>query len=424
MNQLQYFKSKDYPQELFGNEYISVDPYHVLSEKSTGPVEFVLKENKSYIDLQETVLRIKCKIVNSDLTPIPTKTGDDNVAFVNNAMHSLFSDVILLINDKRVEGGDKMYPYKAYINSIFRYSKETQEGQLFSIGFVRDDATKMEDVSNAGFLKRKSWTEVGATKEFIGKLHLGLFNQERLLMPGADLHLKLERAKDTFCIFNTNVALKPRVVIESASLELLTVKVNPQLMNYHVGMLSQGLPAEYPFHRVEMDVMTIRENTLGEKQDFLFSGQVPKYVIMVMVSNSAMSGEYKRNPYNFKFFNASYIDLTKDREATPFPPFEPDFAKNDYLREYMSVFQSNGLLGKNCVLPINFDEYKSGYSNLQWNLCDNRNGVNSNPDPRGNLKIEVKFATKTTEAINVVLYGIFDGSVMIYGDDTTVTNYN
>ena len=135
MNQLQYFKSKDYPQELFGNEYISVDPYHVLSEKSTGPVEFVLKENKSYIDLQETVLRIKCKIVNSDLTPIPTKAGDDHVAFVNNAMHSLFSDVILLINDKRVEGGDKMYPYKAYINSIFRYSKETQEGQLFSSWF-------------------------------------------------------------------------------------------------------------------------------------------------------------------------------------------------------------------------------------------------------------------------------------------------
>ena len=76
---------------------------------------------------------------------------------------------------------------------------------------------------------------------------LALFNQDRLLMPGVDLHLKLERAKDTFCIFNTNVALKPRVVIESASLELLTVKVNPQLMNYHVGMLSQGLPAEYPF---------------------------------------------------------------------------------------------------------------------------------------------------------------------------------
>jgi hypothetical protein len=340
-------------------------------------------------------------------------------------MHSLFSDVTLLINDKRVEGGDKMYPYKAYINTAFRYSKDAQDGQLFSVGYIRDEAAKMDDVANTGFVKRKVWTDLGATKEFIGKLHLGMFNQERLLVPGADLKLKLERAKDTFSIFCANTALRPKVIIESASLQLLSVKVNPQLMDYHVQMLSKGIPAEYPYHRVEMDIMTIKENTSGEKQDFLFSGQVPKYVIMVMVANSAMNGEYLKNPYNFKFFNATYIDLTKDRNPVPFPPFEPDFAKNDYLEEYMSVFQSNGLLGKNCILPITYDEYKSGYTNLQWNLCDNcRQGVNSNPDPRGNLKIEVKFADKTKEAINVVLYGIFDGSVMIFGDDTTVTNYN
>ena len=426
MNQLQLFTPKKFPQELLGNEYITIEPFHPLSEKSKGPLEFVLKENKDYIDLEETVLRVKCKIVNSDGTaiPAPKTAGDDHVAFINNAMHSLFSDVILLINDKRVEGGDQMYPYKAYLNTILKYSREAQEGQLFSSGFIRDECSKMDDVTNAGFLKRKAWTDLGATKEFIGKLHLGMFNQDRLLVPGADLHLKLERAKDTFCIHNSNANIRPKVIIESASLELLTVKVNPQYMNYHAQKLAKGEPCEYPHHRVEMDVMTIGQDSLGAKKDFLFYGQVPKYVVMVMVANSSMNGEYKKNPFNFKFFNATYIDLTRDRNPAPFPPFEPDSANNDYLQEYMSVFQSNGLLGKNCILPITYEEYKSGYSNLQWNLCDNRKGMNSNPDPRGNLKIEVKFATKTSEAINVVLYGIFDGSVMIFGDDTTVTNYN
>src|SRR5271167_4564825 len=426
MNQLQLFQPKRFPQELFGHQYISLDPYHPLTEKSTSPIEFVLKENKEYIDLQETVLRIKCKIVNADNTaiPAPADAGNDHVAFVNNAMHSLFSDVMLLINDKRVEGGDRMYPYKAYMNTTFRFSKEVQDGQMFSVGYVRDDASKMDDVTNGAFLLRKHWSELGASKEFIGKLHLGMFNQERLLVPGADLHLKLERAKDTFCLFNANAKIKPKVVIESAVLDLLTVKVNPQVMDYHAQMLMKGVPAEYPYHRVEMDIMTIREGTLGEKKDFLFGGKVPKYVIMVMVGNSAMNGEYKKNPFNFKFFNATYIELTKDRLNVPFPPFEPDFANDKYLQEYMSVFQSNGLMGKNGILPFSLEEYKSGYTNLQGKLSDNRRGVNSNPDPRGNLKIEVKFTTKTTEAINVVLYGVFDGSVMIFGDDTTVTNYN
>ena len=76
---------------------------------------------------------MKCKIVNADNTaiPTPTKAGDDHVAFVNNAMYSLFSDVILLINDKRVEGGDKMYPYKAYMNTVFRYSKKLKKDSCF-----------------------------------------------------------------------------------------------------------------------------------------------------------------------------------------------------------------------------------------------------------------------------------------------------
>lgn len=424
MDQLQLFQPNHFPQELNGNEYITLDPFHPITDKSTAPIEFVLKENKDYIDLTETVIRIKCKIVNNDYTAIPAKVGEDHVAFVNNAMHSLFSDVMLLVNDKRVEGGDKMYPYKAYINSIFKYSKETQEGQLFSVGFVRDDATKMEEVTNAGFLKRKAWTDLGASKQFMGKLHLDMFNQNRLLPPGVDLHLKLERAKDTFSIFCANTALKPRVVIEKASIEFLTIKVNPQLVNYHMQVLNTGVPAEFPVNRVEMDVMTIRENTLGGKQEFLFSGQIPKYVVMVMVSNSAMNGEYKKNPFNFQFFNATYIHLTKDRNPVPFPAFEPDFANNEYLLEYMSLFQSNGLLGKNGILPISYDEYKSGYTHLQWNLSDNRHGLNSSPDPRGNLKIEVKFTKKTTDAINVLLYGIFDGTVMVFGDSTAVASYN
>ena len=72
------------------------------------------------------------------------------------------------------------------------------------------------------------------------------------------------------------------------------------------------------------------------------------------------------------------------------------------------------LFDKNCILPISYDEYKSGFTNLEWNVPDNERGDNSNPDTRGNLKIEVKFAEKVAEAINVVLYGIFDGTVLIF----------
>ena len=120
----------------------------------------------------------------------------------------------------------------------------------------------------------------------------------------------------------------------------------------------------------------------------------------------------------------SHVHLTKDRQNAPFPPFEPNFAKGDVLQEYMSLFQSNRLLGKNTVLPISYEEFKNGYTNFQWNLTDDGQGSNATGDPRGNLEIKVKFAEALPEAVNLLLYGIFDSNVMVYLDDVVTVDYN
>ena len=110
--------------------------------------------------------------------PIVSKAAnDDQVAFVNNTMHSLFKDVEVQINGKRIKGGDNTYPYKLYLASVFRFSKETQEGQLFSVGFVRDDHAAMDTVANSGYIKRKVWSNDGDVKECKGRLNISLFNQ-------------------------------------------------------------------------------------------------------------------------------------------------------------------------------------------------------------------------------------------------------
>ena len=199
---------------------------------------------------------------------------------------------------------------------------------------MRDDHAAMDGVTNTGFLKRKEWTAAGAVKEFKGKLNLSLLNQERFLVPGADLYLKFERAKDVFSVFTNSATLKPKVVIESMEIQLMPVKVNPEIMLQHAQAMSGGAPALYPIQRVEIDNMICRKDSKGESKDFLFHGHVPKYLVMAMVSNNAMNGDYAKNPFNFKHFNLSYVHLTKDRNNAPFPPFEPNFARGAVLSEY------------------------------------------------------------------------------------------
>src|SRR3977135_1243719 len=316
MDQLGLFKPLSFPQELLGNEYITLRPYHNMPDK--GPIEFLLKDNKEYINMEETTLTVKCKITNADGTAITKTANDDQVAFVNNAMHSLFRDVEVQITGKRIEGGDNNYPYKSYIASVFRFSKEAQEVQLFSVGFVRDDHNAMDTVANSGYLKRKTWTNDGAVKEFKGKLNLSIFNQRRFLVPGADLYIKFERTKDVFCIYNNVVALRPKVVIQSMELQLMSVKVHPVVMHQHAQALSSGAPALYPIQRIEMESMICRRDSFGECKDFLFHGKIPKYIIMPMVSNTAMNGDYTKNPFNFKHCNVSIVHVTNERSIIPF----------------------------------------------------------------------------------------------------------
>src|SRR5271167_586688 len=418
--QLDLFSTRNYQNELFGAEYTTIRPFGPLDN---GPIDFIVKESKDYYDLRETILSLKVKIVNADGSVVAAQDGKDHVALVNNAMHSVFSDVIVMLNGKPIEGvPDSLYPYKSYFTTLFKYSKETQIQQLFAQDFVRDDYANMNTATNPGFLTRKFWTALGASKRFYGKLNCGLFEQDRLLLPGVDFEVRLERAKDAFAIFNSNNLLKPKVVIGEVRLHLLAVKVNPAIMQAQALHLSRGFPTFYEFNKVEIDTIPIRENTTNEDKDNLFRGRVPKYMIMAMVSNSAFHGDYSQNPFNFKHYNLKSLQLTRDDEKVPYERFEPDFKTGNCLREFMSLYQSNAMLGKNAILPISYDEFKSGYTTFQWNLSDDRKGVNAGPNQTGNLKIDLVFDGQTTEALVVVLYGIFESTVQVYANDQVIVD--
>ena len=418
--QLDLFARRTYQDELFGSEFQTIRPENKLD---SGPIEFLRRETKDYYDLSKSVFELKLKIVNSDGSAVKTESTKDDVALVNNALHSVFSDVQVFINDKPTEGlGNTMYPYKSYISNLFKYSKEVQVQQLFAEGFSRDDYNNMDVVANTAFVARKAWTAAGASKKFFGKLNCALFNQDKLLIPGVDLMVRLERAKDAFAIFNTNAALKPKVIIEEAILHLLTVKVNPAIFEYHARHLAQGLPVIYNVSKAVIATLPIKTGDKEFEKEDLFYGKVPKYILMAMVSNTAFHGDYAYNPFNFKNYNLTSLMLTRDDERIPFEMFKPDFKTGNTLREYMSLFQSNNLLGQNAVLPITYDEFKSGFTNFQWNLTDDGRGMNSGPVQRGNLKLNLEFADALTEAIVVILYGIFDSTIEVYGNDQVLVD--
>ena len=419
-SQLELFTPAVFQSELLGYEYQTL-----RAEAKSGPIVFKLEGNKEYLDLSNSLLCVRAKIVAADGSALGEKVDNQEteVVFVNNAMHSLFSDVVLKLNDVRIEGGRPHYPYKAYFSTAFRLHDKALKNQAFTQGWVKDDYDKMEETSNTGYVARKAWTRKSEFKEFFGKLDVDFFKQDRLLPPGVDLEIIMERAKDSFSIFCKNNTLKPKVEIDLALLQLRTVKVHPEIMTSHVNIMSRDVPVIYPINRAELSYVTLK---IGDKDlicEQLFHGRIPKYLVLTMLSKTAFHGDYTKNPFNFKHYNLCSLSLKKNRELCPYEELKPDFKNKKCIREYITLYESNGIFGKDATIPISYDEFLQGYTHFQWNLSNNGRGTNTQADERGNLVLRLEFAEALTESVVVLFYAVFDATVYLYGDGVVKTDY-
>ena len=152
-SKIDLFSLATYSNELIASEYIKL-----TAELKEFPIKFRLKDNKEYVDLSETVLRLKVKVTNADGTAIVEAINNvaNQVALTNNALHSVFSEVKIFLNSKLIEGRETMYGIKAYLDTVLRFHAEAMKNQLFAQGFEKEEATKIDEVTNTSFVKRRA----------------------------------------------------------------------------------------------------------------------------------------------------------------------------------------------------------------------------------------------------------------------------
>ncbi|GFS98545.1 uncharacterized protein F54H12.2 [Trichonephila clavipes] len=148
-----------------------------------GPVEFLISgSGEDYLDLSQTQLYVKAKILKNDGKVL---TDDDKIGPVNLFLHSLFSQVDISLNGRNVSSSNNTYPYRAILETILNHGYDSKTSQLSSEIYYKDTAGRMniyddDKEPNEGFNKRASLFKKSATVDMIGRLHVDLFNQDRL----------------------------------------------------------------------------------------------------------------------------------------------------------------------------------------------------------------------------------------------------
>ena len=393
-------------------------------KNSDGPIIFNVGGSPDhYIDLNDTQLFLKIK-VNKGATGKLAQA--DDIAPVNNILHSLFSDIQLKIGDRVVEGGVNMYPYRAYLNNLLMFSDDVKKEQLTLSGFFKDTAGKFEsNTENEGHTARKALVAESKSFEMLGPLCLDFFSQNKYLLSQVGMNLRLTRNSPSFYMFSKTAALRNCTVqIEEAVLYLRMVKVSPDTILEHERMLgSQN--ALYPVQRTEMITHTIAAGSTSSIKEGLFRGQMPKLIILGLVDNDAFNGTLATNPFEFKSNNLKNVALYRNGECVPYRPFTPDFTNKLCVREYMSIYQSMELFNRNDSIGITFEDYvKGGYTLFAFNLApDLTISGYAQPYQVGNLRLELSFNEALTKSINVVAMAVFDARVEITRQRQVILDY-
>jgi len=394
----------------FDREYL---PLATLQQGA--PVEFMIKgADQLYLDLNESLFLVLVKISNAD----GTNAANDLVGPINLIGHSLWSQMSMELNGKPVSEPNHLYPYRAYLETLLNYNEETQKTRMLCEGWTKDTTGHMnvfatDDAGeNLGLRARVVRFNGSTVVQLIMRPHLDLFQQDRLIPPGVDIHLRyIPSAANFVCKTpapgNNNVQVNYIPIITYAGMFIHTKQLSSEAELAQRALLRERV-MRLPYTRVQMKHMSIPANQTFYNFDNLFTGNLPDLVLIGLVDDLDFAGGYQRNPFNFRPFGVDRIELRRNGMPVPRHGYTPNFANGQYIKDYMTMQCQLGFgKGDKCV-SLTPAEWANGYTIYAFKITDGPIGSGTEgPRSRattGSLRLEIRFAAPQASNIKVIVY--------------------
>jgi hypothetical protein len=393
----------------FDQEYLPVNAI-----QAGAPIEFSIKTaDDLYLDLDESRFIVTAKITKANGTDM-----DDNVraAPVNLLLHSIFREISATLNDTPVSDPNPLYPYRAYLETLLNYDEEVQKNRMITEGWAKDTAGKMDVTelggTNIGLKDRATRFATSTVVELVGRPHLDIFHQNRLIPPGSALRIKLIPSSNQFvCISpppagNNAQQEQFKVAIQNVSFIIRTKKLSETV---HLAILKNLLlkNIRLPYTKVQVKHLTIPANVTSQDFDGIYDGVLPDLVVVGLVADADFAGHYNRNPFNFQAFNVNRMEMLRNGVRTPRYSYTPNFTTKQYAKDYIQFLAQLKLdKGDKCI-ALTPDEWANGYTLYSFQITDGPIGSGAH-SPRsaistGKMRLSIGFSQANTASIKVIL---------------------
>jgi len=370
-----------------------------------APIEFEIKGSDNlYLDLNNSKLEIRARIVNSDKTNIG---ADAAISPANLALHSMFSSIEMEMSGKTITNQNTLYPYRAFLETMLSYGKEVAKTRLLTEGWMKDTAGHMDDFriedagANIGAKDRAAIWAGSRTVTLLGRPHLDLFHQNLDIPPGCNIRLRLFPSKVNF-LLKKPAALADDFLFEivEARLWIRMKEVSPSFLLAQETMLHRS-NARIPFTKVEMKTITIGQGLSSKEMDNIYSGILPERVTLALIGDNRLNGSANHNPFYFENFDLFHVAMLVNGEQVPRVAYQPNFVTRDYLREYFGLLEGLGLDTGNHSIDLSPSEWANTFPIFIFRLSPG--GFPSIPRA-GSVRLDLKFRNPTPQNIIAILY--------------------
>jgi hypothetical protein len=343
-----------------------------------------------YLDLAESYLYIRAKVVNADGTEIG---AEEDISTANFFIHSLFQYIEVYINGV-VVSSKNYYMFIAYLLAQLSFSKQYKEEQLLNGLYVAETNAKVIGAANTGYAARRKRIVGSKVIELTGKLFDDLFVQTRY-MPNIDVRIRLKRSTPEFCLLAPVTTSSYKIIIEKASFFARKHLISPKVLEIHSRSLDKG-PYLYPFIRNDIKVVSIPANAVSSVTENIFaSNRLPQRIFIGLLDANALIGVYNLNPYLFESFDLSNLTLSVDQNHLEYRNINLDFSSN-YLSAFQSLLAELNLDGKS--IGITRDSWLDGNVLFGFSLLGFA-GLPSFNERAGSLKLEFTFSKPVPKAV-------------------------
>ena len=302
----------------------------------------------------------------------------------------------MYLNGTLVTQSSNNHPYRAYIENLLSFSKEAKDTQPSSMLWYRNTAEffDVRGATNLGYTKRKALAAQSRKIDMFGRKHLDLLSQNRYLLNGMEIRMRLIRSKDVFCLLGNANHATNKVSLKEVSLFVRKIKANPSVQLAHTKALQHGT-AKYPLRRVQQKTLTVPRGNMTITKENLFLGQQPTRILLAAIENEAFNGGIiTKSLFNFKHSNINFVAIYCDGVQIPAKPPKPHFENDRFIRSYTRLFTQIGEYHRDTGNGISREQYNNGCAIFAFDLTSQMNSTDDCFEliKSGNIRVEIHFA--------------------------------